>query len=92
MGAGAEPLDLILAKSPSTSLVHDTSELEDGLVESLWFLLFHDDYSKPQSEEHILDTMLTKAYLKQILTQTLMPCIYSKLYNSFFLPLRGLNK
>ena len=61
VGAGADPLDLITAKSPSTSPVCDTTGEEDGLVESLWFLLLHDDYSKPRSEEHILATMLTKA-------------------------------
>ena len=62
VGAGADPLDLITAKSPSTSPVCDTTGEEDGLVESLRFLLLHDDYSKPRSEEHILATMLTKAY------------------------------
>ena len=35
VGAGADPLDLITAKSPSTSLVCDTAGDEDGLVESL---------------------------------------------------------
>ena len=62
VGVGADPLDLITAKSPSTSPVCDTTGEEDGLVESLRFLLLHDDYSKPRSEEHILATMLTKAY------------------------------
>ena len=57
-----DPLDLITDNSPSTGLVCDTVGEEDGLVESLWFLLLHDDYSKPRSEEHILATMLTKAY------------------------------
>ena len=62
VGAGADPLDLITAKSPSTSPVCDTTGEEDGLVESPWFLLLHDDYSKPRSEEYILATMLAKAY------------------------------
>ena len=62
VGAGADSLDLITAKSPSTSPVCDTTGEEDGLVESLWVLLLHDDYSKPRSEEHTLVTMLTKAY------------------------------
>ena len=44
VGAGADPLDLITAKSPSTSPVCDTTGEEDGLVESLQFLLLHDDY------------------------------------------------
>merc|ERR1712215_519568 len=35
--AGADPLDLITAKSPSTSLVCDTTGEEDGLVDSLRF-------------------------------------------------------
>ena len=62
VGAGANPLDLITAKSPSTSPVCDTTGEEDGLMESIRFLLLHDDYSKPWSEEHILATMLMKAY------------------------------
>ena len=62
VGAGADPLDLITANSPPTSPVCDTTGEEDGLVESLWFLLLHDDYNKPRSEEHILVTLLTKAY------------------------------
>ena len=62
VGEGADPLDLITAKSTSTRPVRDTVGEEDGLVDTLRFLLLHDDYSKPWSEEHILVTMLTKAY------------------------------
>ena len=60
--AGADPLDLRTTKLPPTSLVCGTTGEEYGLVEFLWFLLLHDDYSKPRSEEHILVTLLTKAY------------------------------
>ena len=42
VGEAADPLDLISAKSPSTRLVCDTIGEEDGLVESLWFLLLHE--------------------------------------------------
>ena len=45
LGAGADPLGLITAKSPSTRPVCDTTGKEDGLVESLRFLLLHDDYT-----------------------------------------------
>ena len=41
--AGADPLDLITAKSPPTSLVCGTTGEEDGLGESLRFLQLHDD-------------------------------------------------
>ena len=76
VGAVADPLDLITAKSPPTSLVCDTTGEEDGLVEFLRFLLLHDDYSKPRSEEHILVTLLTNSYKKQVFTQTLAPCTF----------------
>ena len=49
MGAGADPLDLITAKSPSTIPVCDTTGEEDGMVESLQFLLLH-EYYKPRFE------------------------------------------
>ena len=62
VGEGVDPLDLITAKSTSTRPVRDTVGEEDGLVDTLRFLLLHDDYSKPWSEEHILVTMLTKAF------------------------------
>ena len=62
VGAAVDPLDLITDSSPSTGPVYDTVGEEDGLVESLRFLLLHDDYNKPRSEEHILVILLTKAY------------------------------
>ena len=35
---------------------------ENGLTDSLKYLLNHEEYNKPWSEEHILVTLLTKAY------------------------------
>ena len=60
--AGADPLDLITDSSPSTRPVCNTVGDEDGLVDTLRFLLLHEDYNKPRSDEHILVTHLTKAY------------------------------
>ena len=40
---GAEPLDLIIAKSPSTRPVCDTDGEQNGLVRCLQFLLLHED-------------------------------------------------
>jgi hypothetical protein len=37
-------------------------ETEDGLVDSLKFLLFHENYAKPWSCEHLLTSLLTKAF------------------------------
>ena len=34
----------------------------DGIVDSLRYLLFHENYIKPWSEEHILATLLTKSF------------------------------
>ena len=60
--AGADPLELITDSFPSTRPVCNTVEDEDGLVETLQFLLLHEDYNKPRSDEYILVTHLTKAY------------------------------
>ena len=40
VGAHADLLGLITAKSPSTGPVCDTATEKDGLVESLWFQYF----------------------------------------------------
>ena len=40
---------------------HNYTE-DDGIVDSLRYLLFHENYIKPWSEEHILATLLTKAF------------------------------
>ena len=75
----------------ATRPVCDTVGEEDGPMESLQFLLLHDEYRKPRSVEHILVTLLTKAYWKQAFSQIFIPCIYAKLCISF-LPLGCLNK
>ena len=63
VGAGVNALKLILDNPPSTSWDCDVNKEEDGLVNSLRFLLHHKEYNKPSSEEHILVTLLTKSFL-----------------------------
>ena len=59
---GKNPLDTILSKQPFNRAGCDTSYENDGMTDSLSFLLNHEDYNKPWSEEHILATLLTKAF------------------------------
>ena len=42
--------------------VDNRSKQEDGVVDSLRFLLCHENYIKPYSSEHVLATLLTKAF------------------------------
>ena len=58
---GVNPLKLILDK-PSSSLDCDINKEEGGLIDSLRFLLHNKKYNKASSEEHILFTLLTKAF------------------------------
>ena len=58
--AGADLLKLLSDNLPSTR--PEINREEDGLVDTLRFLLHHEDYNKPRSEEHILLTLLTKAF------------------------------
>ena len=60
--AGCDPLKIILDKQPFSCSNCDVNRKEDGMTDSLKFLLQHNDYNKPWSEEHILVTFLTKAY------------------------------
>ena len=55
--AGHNPLNLIFTKPKSA-----TEHREDGLVDSLKYLLHHENYQKPWSQEHMLATLLTKAF------------------------------
>ena len=60
--AGSDPLKIIFEKQPFSCANRDINIQEDGVTDSLKFLLLHNDYNKPWSEEHILATLLTKAY------------------------------
>jgi len=55
--ARQNPLNLNFIKPKSA-----TEHREDGLVDSLKHLLHHENYQKPWSQEHILATLLTKAF------------------------------
>ena len=60
--AGCDPLKNIFEKQPFACANYEFDRQEDGMIDSLKFLLHHNDYNKPWSEEHILATLLTKAY------------------------------
>ena len=59
---GGQPLDIILNKGPSKCSECDLNTEDDGMADSLGYLLYHKDYNKPWSQEHILATLLTKAF------------------------------
>ena len=60
--AGCDPLQIIFDKQNLTGSDHDVIEQDNGVTDSLSFLLHHEDYNKPWSKEHILATLLTKAF------------------------------
>lgn len=60
--AGCNPLRIIFDKQPFACSDFDVSEQIDGMTDSLRYLLHHEDYNKPWSDEHILATLLTKAF------------------------------
>ena len=60
--AGYNPLKVIFDKQSFAYTKCDVTEQADGMTDSLKYLLNHEDYNKPWSEEHILATLLTKAF------------------------------
>ena len=56
--AGHDPLHLAFYK-PAQYMKEQT---EDGVVDSLKYLIFHENYIKPWSDEHFIATLLTKAF------------------------------
>ena len=58
VNSGANPLE-ILCKKPSRDKEVNRA---DGVVDSLRYLLFHENFVKPWSHEHLLTTFLTKAF------------------------------
>ena len=60
--AGGNPLDIIFNNQSLKRTGCDSMYGNDGVTDSLTFLLNHEDYNKPWSEEHILATLLTKAF------------------------------
>ena len=60
--SGGQPLDIILNNGPFKSTECDINTEDDGMIDSLRYLLYHEDYNKPWSQEHILATLLTKAF------------------------------
>ena len=59
---GRNPLKIIFDKQLYVCSTFDTTEPSDGVTDSLRYLVHHNDYNKPWSEEHILATLLTKAF------------------------------
>jgi hypothetical protein len=56
--SGASPIDIICEKPTRPNLVN----CADGVVDSLRYLLFHENYIKPWSHEYLLTSLLTKAF------------------------------
>ena len=60
--SGENPLDIVFNKVPFKHSECDLNIERDGLADSLKYLLYHQDYNKPWSHEHVLATLLTKAF------------------------------
>ena len=60
--AGSNPIKLLFDKQPFECTDCDLIGQENGMIDSLRFLLHQEDYNKPWSDEHILVTLLTKAF------------------------------
>ena len=60
--ARQEPLHLIFNQQKFTCSNIDSEEQNDGMIDSLRYLVHHVEYNKPWSEEDILATLLTKAF------------------------------
>ena len=60
ISAGYSPTKSIFDKEYYPSPADDTTP--DGVVDSLRYLIRHENFIKPYSEEHVLATLLTKAF------------------------------
>ena len=60
--AGYNPFQVIFNQETFACNDCDPNDENDGMIDSLRFLLHHEEYNKPWSEEHILATLLTKAF------------------------------
>ena len=59
---GGQPIDIIFNKEPFRCSECDINMEDDGMTDSLRYLLYHENYNKPWSQEHVLATLLTKAF------------------------------
>ena len=60
--SGNNPIKLLFDDQPFVCTDCDLIGQENGMIDSLRFLLHQEDYNKPWSDEHILVTLLTKAF------------------------------
>ena len=58
--AGFSPIKCLSIKLQFTA--HRANNIHDGIVDSLRHLIYHENFVKPYSEEHILATLLVKAF------------------------------
>ena len=58
VNAGTNPVNTLCHKPVRSHLAYT----EDGVVDSLKYLIHHENYIKPWSHEFILTTFLTKAF------------------------------
>ena len=56
---GSSPVALALGLKPNRAKHHTD---ENGIVDSLRFLVFHENFIKPYKEEHLLVSLLTRAF------------------------------
>ena len=54
---GNSPMNIAMSK-PKKHVKYDS----DGVIDSLRYMLFHDNYIRPKSNEHLLATLLLKAF------------------------------
>ena len=62
MNYDASPLILLLDPDKCPNLSKPTAPAQDGVADSLQYLLAQSSYNKPYSLEHRLATLLTKAF------------------------------
>ena len=55
---GSSPTHLMFYKPART----ESNFISDGVVDSLRYLTMHENFIKPYSDEHLLATLLTKAF------------------------------
>ena len=60
--SGLNPLSIIFENIPFKCSECDERKNDNGITDTLRYLLHHEDYNKPWSEQHVLATLLTKAF------------------------------
>ena len=60
---GLSPLKVAFAKNKLCKFdMHDCSNIQDGITDSIRYMIMQEHFIKPYSEEHVLVKLLTKAF------------------------------